>query len=760
MHHASTRKQAIKEIIEVSKKTVITGPPNNLDFLQAILQSSKFVSGNTITAFLDDFDFSPAAIDVLSGGSYTTVQDYPGRPTLGRGFGHAGPMDPLAFKIANIIAGNDAAVEALEITLSGPDLRFLGSAVVALCGPPVDATLDGEPMSLWTKIFVRAGQRLTIGKMASGARCYLAIKGGLPSVPEWFGSKATNPGVGIGGYQNRPLKAGDYLALQECSEKSSDGRSAGRVPSSALPQFPEHWDIRVTGGPYEEGYLLPEDMDMIYTHRWEISHNAARGGIRLVGPKPKWARPDGGDGGSHPSNVIEWGYPLGGLNWTGDDPVIFPMDCPNFGGFLCSLTVIHADLWKIGQLRPGSTLRFHRVSIATALDARRENEKYLKNFARALSSGSFADVSPASAQLSVVLPRCTDPAVVMELEPTEAHPRVTYRQGGDNYLLVEYGTGSFDLNHKSRATTLSRKLREGGGGISFESGLINAVGCGTSLQIYYDGLQIPQAKLVEHLVSLESKLGDLRSAKIANRTFRLPLTFTHKKIPDTIERYMTNQRSEAPYLPDNFDFVARNNGISREELRKVFLEAEFVAVGVGFVMALPQCLPADPRHRLRSPKKNPSRTFTPAGAVSWGGSCMALYNADGPGGYMLTGLTIPGVDVLGFKEGFSAERPYLFEDMDVITFYEVSEEEYERQMTVWRSGRYRYEMRETYFDMAEHNSLLEDTKDEVVQMRARQRESEAEMQRLERESWARCLEVQAPGQASSDKIEKLLRGKC
>ena len=127
---------------------------------------------------------------------------------------------------------------------------------------------------------------------------------------------------------------------------------------------------------------------------------------------------------------------------------------------------------------------------------------------------------------------------------------------------------------------------------------------------------------------------------------------------------------------------------------------------------------------------------------------------------MLTGLTIPGVDVLGFKEGFSAERPYLFEDMDVITFYEVSEEEYERQMTVWRSGRYRYEMRETYFDMAEHNSLLEDTKDEVVQMRARQRESEAEMQRLERESWARCLEVQAPGQASSDKIEKLLRGKC
>ncbi|SPO06520.1 probable Putative urea carboxylase [Cephalotrichum gorgonifer] len=756
MHHAPTREQAVQNVIEVARRTVLTGPPNNLDFLVAILQSPAFVSGNTITAFLDDFDFSPAAIDVLSGGAYTTVQDYPGRPTLGRGFGHAGPMDPITFQIANMLVGNEPVVEALEITLSGPDLRFLGGAVIALCGAPVDATLDGEPMPLWTKTFVRAGQRLNIGKTASGARNYLAIRGGLPSVSKWFGSKATNPGVGIGGYQNRPLKAGDYLTLHPIPEEAPALLAPASLPESALVQFPEHWDIQVTGGPYEEGYLSPEDIDMIYTHTWKISHNAARGGIRLIGPRPTWARPDGGDGGSHPSNVIEWGYPLGGLNWTGDEPVIFPMDSPNFGGFLCSLTVIHADLWKIGQLRPGSTLRFHRVSISTALEARRENDRYLKGVAAALKTGSFEDVRPVRAQLSEVPQRCTDPAAVKVLEATAARPRVTYRQGGDNYLLVEYGTGSFDLNHKSRATALDRKLKEADSGISFKTGLINTVGCGTSLQIYYDGLQIPQATLMEYLVSLESKLGDLRNARIANRTFHLPLTFTHKKIPDAIERYMTNQRREAPYLPDNFDFVARNNGISREELKDVFLKAEFVAVGVGFVMALPQCLPADPRHRLRSPKKNPSRTYTPAGAVSWGGSCMALYNADGPGGYMLTGLTIPGVDVMGSKDGFSPERPWLFEDMDVITFYEVTEDEYEKEMALWRSGRYQYKMRETHFDMAEHNKLLEDTRDEVEAMRSRQMESEAEMQRLEKESWAKCLEDQAGGQASSDRIEALM----
>ena len=65
---------------------------------------------------------------------------------------------------------------------------------------------------------------------------------------------------------------------------------------------------------------------MLYESEFKISHNAARGGIRLIGPKPTWARSDGGEGGAHPSNLIEYGYGIGSLNWTGDDPVIFPAD--------------------------------------------------------------------------------------------------------------------------------------------------------------------------------------------------------------------------------------------------------------------------------------------------------------------------------------------------------------------------------------------------------------------------------------------------
>lgn len=124
---------------------------------------------------------------------------------------------------------------------------------------------------------------------------------------------------------------------------------------------------------------------------------------------------------------------------------------------------------------------------------------------------------------------------------------------------------------------------------------------------------------------------------------------------------------------------------------------------------------------------NPSRVFTPAGQVSWGGSCMALYNVESPGGYQLTGLTIPGVDILGSKPGYSLSRPWLFEDFDQLTFHEVEEAEYERQLKLFESGRYEYEWEEVVFDMEEHNQLLDATREEVKAMRKRQGEAQTKM---------------------------------
>lgn len=121
-------------------------------------------------------------------------------------------------------------------------------------------------------------------------------------------------------------------------------------------------------------------------------------------------------------------------------------------------------------------------------------------------------------------------------------------------------------------------------------------------------------------------------------------------------------------------------------------------------------------------------------------------------------MSIPGVDILGSKKGYSPEKPWMFEDFDQITFYPVTEEEYEKELALFNSGRYEYKWEEVIFDMAEHNKLLRETKDEVAAIRARQREAQAEMDKLERELLERWEKEKAANEIPMDKVEALLQG--
>lgn len=430
MFHSASREDTIKGIYEILTQSRICGPPTNLDFLAAILQDNRFLSGTTMTKFLTTFEYSPATIDVITGGAYTQVQDYPGRPTMGRGFPHAGPMDPLAFQIANLLVGNEPGMEGLEITLDGPTLLFLGSAIVAVCGAPMEASLDGKSIPMWTRIQISPRQKLTIGKTtAGGCRSYLAVHGGFPSVAEWFGSKATSPGVGVGGYQGRQLASGDLLSTTK--DLPNHLSAPLSIPENLVPKYTSHWDILAMVGPYDIGYMLEEDIKMIYDTKWQISHNAARGGIRLIGPKPKWARADGGEGGAHPSNVVEYGYPVGALNWTGDDPCIFPVDCPDFGGFVSSTTIIKADFWRLGQMKAGDTMQYKRVSLKDAISLRKRVNGFIDQVAQACSGkADFWKIEPLDYS---TLPPSTSSqdhgkAVLHRIEAKGNQPVTSYRQ--------------------------------------------------------------------------------------------------------------------------------------------------------------------------------------------------------------------------------------------------------------------------------------------------------------------------------------------
>jgi len=139
-------------------ETRIAGIESNIDYLRQLADSEVFRSGRMLTSSLATFTYTANSIEVLTPGTQTTVQDWPGRTGYWAvGVPPSGPMDALSFRLANRLAGNSEGTPALEITLSGPTLKFNADAVIALTGAAFDATLDGETIAFWRAVHVKAG---------------------------------------------------------------------------------------------------------------------------------------------------------------------------------------------------------------------------------------------------------------------------------------------------------------------------------------------------------------------------------------------------------------------------------------------------------------------------------------------------------------------------------------------------------------------------------------------------------------------------
>lgn len=282
-------------------------------------------------------------------------------------------MDDLAFRTANILAMNAKGTESLEIVVA-PNLpfecEFHVPTVVAVTGQQnASVFVNGRLCRPWCRLQVLSGQRLTLQldeedphevqvTEAAGFRLYLAIRGGFPSVASYLGSKSTSMGLGghqvrhtqamlsvddLSTVQGRALVPGDQLSIQQSSE--DDDASDITLPAEILPKYPLHWIINVLSGPQDDDeFLTPEGRDSFYGRKWRASPSSNRAGIRLESPKSiAWARSHGGEGGSHPSNILDNGYAFGAVNINGDTPVILTCEGPDLGGYLCPCTVASGD---------------------------------------------------------------------------------------------------------------------------------------------------------------------------------------------------------------------------------------------------------------------------------------------------------------------------------------------------------------------------------------------------------------------------------
>lgn len=309
---------------------------------------------------------------VLKPGLQTTLQDWPGRVGHWRyGIPPSGPMDSRSFRMANLLVGNEPGEVALECQFVGPELECKASVCVAVVGGDCAPMCDGEAMDMGRVFTVEAGQRLHCGALRTGARAYLAVAGGF-SKSLVLDSAATFPRGGIGG---RALAADEDLALKAPSTRN-DGYSLRDFRAVATG---DPLEIEVVSGPHLD-WLAEDGLDALAGAIWTVSPRSDRTGIRLDGPDigySKRAYDKTPDNGTDPTNVINTGYSIGGINVCGGTPIILPVDGPSQGGFITPLVVASAALPKVGQLRPNQKIVFRRIALADAIDMARTLEAEL-----------------------------------------------------------------------------------------------------------------------------------------------------------------------------------------------------------------------------------------------------------------------------------------------------------------------------------------------------------------------------------------------
>lgn len=651
----------------------ISGIETNADYCGEILVLPEFAAGNMTTLTLSNFAYQPRSIAVLDPGALSSLQSLPGR--LGYwevGIPPSGPMDDRNFEIANAILGNPSGATALELTLAGPTLKFLCDSIIALTGARMEALLDDAPVSHYAAVKVKAGQVLSIGGITGpGQRCYLAVSGGFKA-PEYLGSTATFTLGGFGGHSGTSLRAGDTLRLNPSMEKIFG------IQSEIL-ELTHDWQLSVRYGPHgAPDFFKPEDIETLFAATYEVHHNSARTGVRLIGPKPEWARRDGGEAGLHPSNIHDNAYAVGAIDFTGDMPILLGPDGPSLGGFVCPAVVTKADLWKMGQLRPGDKVKF-----------------------------ILADDEPA------ILSAVGD---------------IVIRRAGDEDILIEFGEMKLDFELRLRVQSLRDALHE-----AAIPGVIDLTPGIRSLQVHFDSTRITRSEVMAAVNKIFPTLPAPEDVVIKSRILYLPLSWNDSQIQLAMRKYQETTRPDAPWCPDNIEFIRRINGLaSIAEVKRIIFEASYVVLGLGDVyLGAPVATPYDPRHRLVTTKYNPARPWTPQNAVGIGGAYMCIYGMEGPGGYQLFGRTIQVWNTYQQPPPFEPGHPWLLRHFDQIRFVEVSESELLDAREEFLSGTYKIRIEESNFSLTDYHKFCIENGTSIDAFQAMQRAAFA----AERDDW-------------------------
>ena len=683
MGFGESRTQAIDGLLAILGDAKIYGTTTNIALLQQALDCEPFRAGTVDTGVLACLTYQPNELEVIRPGLEMTVQAYPGRQGYWEvGVPPSGPMDDLSFQLGNRLLDNPPDAAGLEMVLGGAKIRFRGTTRCILTGAKVQATLDEQPITRGQVFTVTAGQVLSVNAMEEGLRAYLLVQGGL-DLPDFLGSPATFVLGKFGGHQGRALRQLDVLRWRE-SERPATWAAVDEREQTPLRS---RHTLRVLLGPHAApDFFTDAWIEELFSIRWQVDHNSNRTGVRLNGPTPEWAREDGGEAGLHPSNIHDSAYVFGAMDFTGDMPVILGPDGPSLGGFVCPAVVINADRWKLGQLVPGDEVQLQLVDQHQATQISKAQAQWLDDARQRPVTVSPLGRVKETAAARIVLYQAND---------------VTIRQAGQEWVLLEFGEAIIDVGARVLIGDFAKLVTD-----SALPGIVEMIPGVRSLLLRFDIARWSHDTMVRALEPLLEEARANSSSTIPSRIVSLPLSWDDPACHEAIARYTSNVRPDAPWCPDNIEFIRRINGLdSVEQVKQIVFDASYLVLGLGDVyLGAPLATPVDPSHRLVTTKYNPARTWTAEGSVGIGGSYMCIYGMEGPGGYQFVGRTIPVWRNQGF--GDLGEECWLLRNFDQIRYREVDAHELLEIREACASDAYFPETQAIHLDLGAYEEKL------------------------------------------------------
>jgi len=259
------------------------------------------------------------------------------------------------------MVGNPENTTVIEMTLTGDTVLFHSDAFIALAGSKFKIDLDEKLFPFWSGTYISAGQVLTIGPTLNGARCYLCVRGGL-QVKKIINSASTHLTSRMGGLNGSILKKGDRIAFGNLDKVIQPIKNMENYP------YTDTTTIRVTKG-LQWDWFDNQNRKLFFKKAYQVTTLSNRMGLRLSGESIL---------SSKGNEIITEGMPLGAIQIPGNgQPILSFVEHQTTGGYPKLANVISADLYKVGQLKPGDNFKFQLIDFHEAEKARLEQENYI-----------------------------------------------------------------------------------------------------------------------------------------------------------------------------------------------------------------------------------------------------------------------------------------------------------------------------------------------------------------------------------------------